>query len=154
MNLETYLETNNFEKKDLTILFSVGCVLNTKTGDTFPIMADDTFDFEDGMNVVTDEYDAYWWESLGKWKADERLVLDTIENINDELRIAYDHSIDTIDPDESELPGPNPNTYGYNDPASTELDLDRDIPEITVTDGSEPTEAEWLEQKAELSLGI
>ena len=37
MNLETYLETNNFEKKDLTILFSVGCVLNVKNGDTFPI---------------------------------------------------------------------------------------------------------------------
>ena len=78
MNLETYLETNNFEKKDLTILFSVGCVLNTKTGDTFPIMADDGFDFEDGMNVVTDEFDEYWWENLGKWKADERLSLDLV----------------------------------------------------------------------------
>ena len=132
MNLETYLETNNFEKKDLTILFSVGCVLNTKTGDTFPIMADDGFDFEDGMNVVTDEFDAYWWENLGKWKPEERLVLDTIENINDE---PYDHSIDTIDPDESELPGPNPNTYGYNDTISDE-------------------EVDWLESKVELSLGI
>jgi len=132
MNLETYLETNNFEKKDLTILFSVGCVLNTKTGDTFPIMADDTFDFEDGMNVVTDEFDAYWWENLGKWKPEERLVLETIENINDE---PYDHSIDTIDPDESELPGPNPNTYGYNDTISDE-------------------EVDWLESKAELAMGI
>ena len=132
MNLETYLETNNFEKKDLTILFSVGCVLNTKTGDTFPIMADDTFDFEDGMNVVTDEFDEYWWENLGKWKADERLVLDTIDNLNTE---PYDHSIDTIDPDESELPGPNPNTYGYNDTISDE-------------------EVDWLESKVELSLGI
>ena len=47
MNLETYLETNNFEKKDLTILFSVGCVLNVKNGDTFPMMDDNTFDFED-----------------------------------------------------------------------------------------------------------
>ena len=132
MNLETYLETNNFEKKDLTILFSVGCVLNTKTGDTFPMMADDTFDFEDGMNVVTDEFDAYWWENLGKWKPEERLVLETIENINDE---PYDHSIDTIDPDESELPGPNPNTYGYNDTISDE-------------------EVDWLESKVELAMGI
>ena len=132
MNLETYLETNNFEKKDLTILFSVGCVLNTKTGDTFPMMADDTFDFEDGMNVVTDEFDAYWWENLGKWKPEEKLVLDTIDNLNTE---PYDHSIDTIDPDESELPGPNPNTYGYNDTISDE-------------------EVDWLESKVELSLGI
>ena len=59
-------------------------------------------------------------------------MLDTIENINDE---PYDHSIDTIDPDESELPGPNPNTYGYNDTISDE-------------------EVDWLESKVELSLGI
>jgi len=84
MNLETYLETNNFEKKDLTILFSVGCVLNVKNGDTFPMMADDTFDFEDGMNVVTDEFDEYWWESLAKWNGDKQIVLDTIENLKDE----------------------------------------------------------------------
>jgi len=43
----------------------------------------------------------------------------------------YDHSIDTIDPDEP-----------------------TDLPGITVTDGSEPTETEWLEQKAELEVGI
>jgi len=134
MNLETYLETNNFEKKDLTILFSVGNVLNTKTGDTFPLGTGGTIDFSDDekMNVVTDEFDTYWWENLGKWKADERLVLDTINNVNDE---PYDHSIDTIDPDESELPGPNPNTYGYNDTISDE-------------------EVDWLESKVELSLGI
>ena len=141
MNLETYLETNNFDKKDLTNLFSVGCVLNTKTGDTFPIMADGTFDFEDGMNVVTDELDAHWWDSLAKWRADERLVLETIEQIE------YDHSIDTIDPDEPQIPGPDPETYGYNDPVTTELDLDRDLP---ISD----EEADWLESKVELSLGI
>ena len=144
MNLETYLETNNFEKKDLTILFSVGCVLNTKTGDTFPIMADSTFDFEDGMNVVTDEFDVYWWENLGKWKPEERLVLETIENINDELRIAYDHSIDTIDPDEpTDLPGPV-------------FDKEVSYVDSLLTTGfdNEPTETEWLEQKTELAVGI
>lgn len=26
----------------------------------------------------------------------------------------YDHSIDTIDPDEPPIPGPDPKTYGYN----------------------------------------
>ena len=83
MNLETYLETNNFEKKDVTILFSVGCVLNTKTGDTFPIMADDGFVFEDGMNVVTDEFDEYWWESLAKWNGDKQIVEDTIERLSE-----------------------------------------------------------------------
>ena len=137
MNLETYLETNNFEKKDLTILFSVGNVLNTKTGDTFPIMADGGFDFEDGMNVVTDEFDTHWWESLGKWKADERLVLDTIDNVNTE---PYDHSIDVIDPDEpTDLPGEE---VSYVDSL------------LTTGFDNEPTETEWLEQKAELSFGI
>ena len=63
---------------------------------------------------------------MGKWKADERLVLETIENINDELRIAYDHSIDTIDPDEpSDLPG-------------------------SISD----EEAEWLEEKVLTSMGV
>jgi hypothetical protein len=55
MKLETYLTDNNFEKKDLTILFTVGCVLNTVNGDTFPMMEDDTFDFNDPMNIVTEE---------------------------------------------------------------------------------------------------
>ena len=59
----------------------------------------------------------------------------------------YDHSIDTIDPDEPKIPVPDPETYGYNDPVSTELDLDRDLP---ITD----EEADWLESKVELSLGI
>ena len=139
MNLETYLETNNFEKKDLTILFSVGNVLNTKTGDTFPLGTGGTIDFSDDekMNVVTDEFDTYWWENLGKWKADERLVLDTIDNLNTE---PYDHTLDTIDPDEpTELPGEE---VSYVDSL------------LTTGFDNEPTETEWLEQKAELSFGI
>jgi len=77
MNLDEYLTDNNFEKRDLTILFSVGCVLNTENGDTFPMMEDDTFDFEDGMNVVNDEFDEYWWETLTG--NDEVVVKDTIK---------------------------------------------------------------------------
>ena len=52
MSLNEYLTDNNFEKKDLTILFSVGCVLNTTNGDTFPMLDDNTFDFDDPMNIV------------------------------------------------------------------------------------------------------
>ena len=115
MNLETYLETNNFEKKDLTILFSVGCVLNVKNGDTFPMMDDNTFDFEDGMNVVTDEFDEYWWESLAKWNGDKQIVEDTIERLSE---VSY---VDSL---------------------------------LTTGFDNEPTETEWLEQKAELALGV
>ena len=86
MNLETYLEKNNFEKKDLTILFSVGCVLNVTNGDTFPLMNDETIDFSDDekMNVVTDEFDEYWWDTLSTWNGDKQVVLDTIENIKNQ----------------------------------------------------------------------
>lgn len=83
MTLNTYLKINNFEKKDLTILFSVGCVLNVKNGDTFPLGTGDTIDFSDDekMNVVTEEFDEYWWESLAKWNDDKDIVLDTIKNL-------------------------------------------------------------------------
>jgi|TARA_B110000977_G_scaffold87432_1_gene116311 hypothetical protein len=81
MKLETYLTDNNFEKKDLTILFTVGCVLNTVNGDTFPMMEDDTFDFKDPMNIVTDEMDDFWFESLG-WNEDV-VVEDTIKHLKE-----------------------------------------------------------------------
>jgi len=151
MNLETYLKTNNFEKKDLTILFSVGCTLNTKTGDTFPLMADGTIDFSDDekMNIVTDELDKHWWDSLAKWRADEEIVEDThlrvLQNhIRDGREEPYDHSIDVIDPDEpTDLPGPV-------------FDKEESYIDGLLTTGfdNEPTESEWLEQKAELSFGI
>tara|TARA_B100000287_G_scaffold61769_1_gene53910 strand:+ start:432 stop:809 length:378 start_codon:yes stop_codon:yes gene_type:complete len=86
MNLETYLKENNYEKKDLTILFSVGCALNVKTGDTFPLMADDTIDFDDVMNVVTDEFDEYWWETLATWNGDKQIVEDTIKNVKQQIK--------------------------------------------------------------------
>ena len=40
----------------------------------------------------------------------------------------YDHSLDTIDPDEAELPGPAIGTYGYND---FDVDVDENGPFIT-----------------------
>jgi hypothetical protein len=81
MSLNEYLTDNNFEKKDLTILFSVGCVLNTANGDTFPMMDDDTFDFDDPMNIVTDEMDDFWFESLA-WNEDV-VVEDTIKYLEE-----------------------------------------------------------------------
>jgi len=84
MNLETYLNETNFNKNDLTILFSVGCVINTENGDTFPLMADSSIDFSDDekMNVVTDDFDQYWFEQLGF--GEEVVVKDTIENVKNQ----------------------------------------------------------------------
>ena len=85
MSLNKYLTDNNFEKKDLTILFSVGCVLNTENGDTFPMMEDDTFDFNDPMNVLDMDNDRFsseeWFETLA-WNEDV-VVEDTIKYLKE-----------------------------------------------------------------------
>ena len=85
MSLNEYLTDNNFEKKDLTILFSVGCVLNTANGDTFPMMDDDTFDFDDPMNIVDMDNDRFsseeWFETLA-WNEDV-VVEDTIKYLEE-----------------------------------------------------------------------
>ena len=52
MNLETYLETNNRTTADLVNLFSVGAVLDTVSGDTFPMLAGGTIDFDETMNLM------------------------------------------------------------------------------------------------------
>ena len=68
MTLNKYLTDNNFEKKDLTILFSVGCVLNTKNGDTFPLMGDASIGCDEPMNIVEMYNDPFnseeWFNSL------------------------------------------------------------------------------------------
>jgi len=85
MSLNKYLTDNNFEKKDLTILFTVGCVLNTENGDTFPMMEDDTFDFNDPMNVLDMDNDRFsseeWFETLA-WNEDV-VVEDTIKYLKE-----------------------------------------------------------------------
>jgi len=68
MNLNEWLETTEFTTKDLELLPSVGCVINTQNGDTFPLMADDSIDFDASMNVVemwNDQFNSEeWFNSL------------------------------------------------------------------------------------------
>ena len=40
---------------------------------------------------------------------------DVWEDIDEDEDEPYDHSIDTIDPDEPPIPGPPYDSYGYND---------------------------------------
>ena len=47
MDLNEYLNSEGFTTDNLSLLPSVGSVINTKTGDIFPIMSDDTIDFSD-----------------------------------------------------------------------------------------------------------
>ena len=67
MNLETYLETNDREVGDLTNLFSVGTVLDTVSGDTFPMLPGGAIGFVSPMNLmdmdISDE-SKEWYDSL------------------------------------------------------------------------------------------
>ena len=77
MNLKQYLRSGHTDNDgvhhdwsnfDLELLPSVGCVINNKNGDTFPLMADDSIDFDDPMNVVemyNDQFNSEeWFNSL------------------------------------------------------------------------------------------
>ena len=68
MNLNEWLETTEFTTKDLELLPSVGCVINTKNGDTFPLMDDDSIGFDEPMNIIemyNDEFNSEeWFNSL------------------------------------------------------------------------------------------
>ena len=68
MDLNEYLNSTGFTTDNLELLPSVGAVINTKTGDVFPIMADNTIDFTDGMCVVEMYNDPFnsdeWFTSL------------------------------------------------------------------------------------------
>ena len=68
MNLNEYLNSEGFTTDNLELLPSVGAVINTKTGDVFPMMADNTIDFTDAMCVVEMYNDPFnseeWFNSL------------------------------------------------------------------------------------------
>ena len=68
MNLNEWLETTEFTTKDLELLPSVGCVINTKNGDTFPLMDDDSIGFDEPMNIVEMYKDTFnseeWFNNL------------------------------------------------------------------------------------------
>ena len=77
MNLKEYLRSGHTDNDgvhhdwsnfDLELLPSVGCVINNKNGDTFPLMADDSIDSDDPMNVVemwNDQFNSEeWFNSL------------------------------------------------------------------------------------------
>ena len=77
MNLKEYLKSGHTDTNgvhhewsnfDLELLPSVGCVINNKNGDTFPLMGDDSFGFDEPMNIVDMYNDPFnseeWFNSL------------------------------------------------------------------------------------------
>ena len=83
MNLNEYLNSTGFSTDNLSLLPSVGSVINTKTGDVFPIMSDDNIDFSDGMNVkemYNDQFNSEeWFTSLHT--CDKPVVDKTLRNL-------------------------------------------------------------------------
>ena len=83
MNLETYLETNDREVGDLTNLFSVGTVLDTVSGDTFPMLAGGAIGFDESMNLMdmdisADSFD--WYNSLAN--SDKEVVDEVMDDLS------------------------------------------------------------------------
>ena len=77
MSLKEYLRSGHTDNDgvhhdwsnfDLELLPSVGCVINNKNGDTFPLLANGDIDFSDDMNVVemwNDQFNSQeWFDSL------------------------------------------------------------------------------------------
>ena len=77
MNLKEYLKSGHTDTNgvhhewsnfDLELLPSVGCVINNKNGDTFPLMGDDSIGFDEPMNIVEMYNDPFnseeWFNSL------------------------------------------------------------------------------------------
>ena len=79
MSLNEYLKENpNSSTETLENLFSVGCVINTVNGNTFPMMADNTIGFNEPMNVMDMDFndDSYEWYNTLAWG--EKEVVDIV----------------------------------------------------------------------------
>ena len=83
MDLDKYLDKTGFTTDDLEFIPSVGAVINTQDGNVFPIMADSSIDFSDGMNVKDMYEDQFsseeWFTSLHT--CDKPVVYNTLLNL-------------------------------------------------------------------------
>ena len=85
MNLNNYLIENDRHIGDVVILFSVGSVLDKVSGDTFPMMNDNTIGFDEPMNIMDMKDDMFssqeWFDSLGF--GDDTIVDEVIDNLTE-----------------------------------------------------------------------
>ena len=64
MNKQGNIMNLNKDKENLELLPSVGAVINTKTGDVFDVMVDNTIDFNDPSNILemwNDQFNCEEW---------------------------------------------------------------------------------------------
>ena len=94
MNLNEYLKENpNSSSKTLKELDSVGCVIDTANGNTFPMMADNSIGFDEEYNVMDmnfhDGRDSYeWYNTLDT--NDKELVDGVVDYLSCGVEINYD----------------------------------------------------------------
>ena len=85
MNLKDYLIENDRKIGDLVNLFSVGSVLDKVSGDTFPMMNDNTIGFDEPMNIMDMKDDMFssqeWFDSLGF--GEDTIVDEVIDNLTE-----------------------------------------------------------------------
>ena len=85
MNLNNYLIENDRHIGDVVILFSVGSVLDKVSGDTFPMMNDNTIGFDEPMNIMDMKDDMFssqeWFDSLGF--GEDTIVDEVIDNLTE-----------------------------------------------------------------------
>ncbi len=83
MNLNEYLIENDRHIGDVVILNSVGTALDKVSGDTFPMMVDDTIGVDEPMNIMEMEIngDSYeWFKSLSD--TDKKSVDEVMFNLS------------------------------------------------------------------------
>ena len=85
MNLNEYLIENERHIGDVALLFSVGTALDKISGDTFPLMADNTIGFDEPHNLndkdFTDGRDSYeWYRALSV--TDKKIVDEVMDDLS------------------------------------------------------------------------
>jgi hypothetical protein len=83
MNLNEYLIENDRHIGDVVILFSVGAAVDKVSGDTFPLMADNTIGFDEPFNLMDMDisYDSEeWYNSLAF--GEKEIVDEVMDNLS------------------------------------------------------------------------
>ena len=83
MNLNEYLIENDKPIGDVVILNSVGTALDKVSGDTFPLMADNTIGFDEPHNLNDMDFtdDSYeWYRALSV--TDKKIVDEVMDDLS------------------------------------------------------------------------
>ena len=78
MNLNEYLIENDRHIGDVVILNSVATALDKVSGDTFPMMVDNTIGVDEPMNIMEMEINGDSYEWFGALSESDKLAVDEV----------------------------------------------------------------------------